>query len=64
MNEIRTPDGRPLRNGLCTCAVHCPNHCEPQHCPVGTPWCDCWCHEAVYREASEIVQATPKGGRR
>lgn len=46
-----TPDGRPLRVGMCTCSVHCPNHCEPCHC--SEPWCDCWCHKARYDAMSE-----------
>lgn len=29
---------------MCTCSTHCSNNCEPQHCPPGSPSCNCWCH--------------------
>jgi len=32
------------RAGICFCAQHCADRCEPAHCPPGTPRCDCWCH--------------------
>jgi hypothetical protein len=41
-----TPSGEQLFNGMCTCSVHCANHCEPCHC---TGWCNCWCHRRVYQ---------------
>ena len=41
--EPLSPDGRPLRKGMCVCTMHCSNSCEPTCCPDGTPWCNCWC---------------------
>jgi hypothetical protein len=28
---------------MCTCAMHCPETCEPACCPPMRR-CDCWCH--------------------
>lgn len=53
-----TPDGRTLRDGMCDCAIHCPNRCEASHCPAGTPWCRCWCHADTYtRVRAEMATA-------
>jgi len=55
--ETLTPDGRPLRKGLCVCTMHCANTCEPACCREGTPWCSCWCHEQRYRLMASVKAA-------
>ena len=41
--ETHAPDGQPVGPGMCTCAVHCANACEPACCPSWR-WCHCRCH--------------------
>lgn len=50
---IRTPDGATLLDGMCLCASHCANRCEPACCPPGTRWCRCWCHSDRYLTMQE-----------
>ncbi len=44
----RTPDGRPLSDGMCTCGAHC--SLSPYHEPrcLAETWCVCHCHAARY----------------
>jgi hypothetical protein len=38
--------GLPVRShGMCTCAQHCAETCEPAHCMYGER-CSCWCHRS------------------
>jgi hypothetical protein len=50
--EPTTPGGEPLNSGMCTCAIHCANRCEPACCPPHK-WCNCWCHREQYENIAK-----------
>lgn len=35
-----------LRQGICTCNIHCSITCEHTCCPINK-YCTCWCHEII-----------------
>lgn len=43
MTEICGTCGVLFSRGMCTCAMHCAEHCEPTCCGHGVR-CECWCH--------------------
>jgi hypothetical protein len=47
-----TPDGRPMRHGLCTCSSHCANSPYHEKACCNEVWCDCWCHADEYANRS------------
>lgn len=48
------PTVQELTHSMCTCAYHCANRCEPQHC---NEWCKCWCHAREYTQKRELWAA-------
>jgi len=54
-----TPDGQPLRYGVCRCKE---DACNIDFCVdmfkafgklIALPWCKCFCHEEAYRKLNE-----------
>jgi hypothetical protein len=54
--RARLPTVNELHRGMCVCAMHCPNHCEPQCCGRDAGWCLCWCHAEEYQAKREAGQ--------
>lgn len=50
LTSVPRPDSLQY-NKMCTCSVHCTNHCEVGHCGPNPPWCLCWCHAGEYSQA-------------
>lgn len=48
-----------MNNGICTCAIHCPQSPYHESACCRRQDCDCWCHQVVRREHKEAInQAT------
>lgn len=48
-----------MHNGICTCAMHCPQSPHHEYACCRSQTCDCWCHQIVNREHKVLVrQAT------